>query len=125
MQPKDTLSNTHPENILSVILKSSRQTDYNMNNDNSVIKSIVSKEMHVMKMTIKQEAGNQVKVTQELILNENEKGESFVLKAKTLEEAIQELHKKQDILKEQNLNAMRAPQICQDDCPTVSLQILF
>ncbi|XP_077284119.1 microsomal triacylglycerol transfer protein isoform X2 [Arctopsyche grandis] len=118
--PTNTLTNVHPEKILSVVSKSSRQTDYHMNSDNTVLKSILNKELHEMKMSIKQEAGNQVRVTQELILNDKEKGNALKLKSISLKAAIQELYNEGENLKEQKLNAVKEQRICQDDCPTLT-----
>lgn len=96
-----------------------------MTSDNTVLKSILNKELHEMKMLIKQEAGNEVKVTQELILNDKEKGNALKLKSISLKAAIQELYNEGENLKEQKLNALKEQRICQDDCPTVSSIIYF
>lgn len=63
----------HPDQLFSVNVESNREATYEMSSNNDFIKSIRAEESHILKVTIKPDAGNKVKITQELTHKETKK----------------------------------------------------
>lgn len=99
-------------------IDSSRVYDYEMSLENTFIQKINAQEFHVMQVNIKPDAGNKVKVFQELIYQES--STTSIIENDSLEDVVQQITN--DINNQfthETLITEREPKLCQDAaCPS-------
>lgn len=117
---EDTPYLVHPDQLFSVQVQSSRQADYKLSEDNAFIESFSSLESHEMVVTMKQDAGNKVKITQQL--THKSTSTTAPITSENIDDVIEQLTNQIDShFTQETLITERETKMCQDaPCPPLA-----
>lgn len=108
----------HPDKLFSVNIESSRMYDYALSAENTFIKKISAQESHIMQVNIKPDAGNKVKIFQEL--THQQSSTVSIIENDSLEDVVQQItNDVNNQFTHETLITEREPKLCQDvECPS-------